>query len=297
VSVWELDALSVVAGDGRALEVVLGGPPDGIPLVFFHGTPGAAGPFDQLIEVGADRGARHIAYSRPGYSRSDRQEGRSVASCVADVVAIADALGYERFYCSGASGGGPHAIACAALIPDRVIGVAAIATPAPLHAEGLDWTAGMGKENIEEYGAAQAGGRRLQHYLERQAEAVNGASADELLRVWRDLFCEADRRALTGAFAEHTARQTERSLSAGIWGWFDDDVALVSDWGFELNPAATPLYIWHGGEDQFIPIAHGEWLAAHLHADAHLRPEHGHLSLSLSSYGEILDALLAGASA
>jgi len=295
VSVWQLEALSVSTDDHRTLEVQVAGPPDGVPLMFFHGTPGAAGPFDQLIAAGAERGVRHIAYSRPGYNGSDRHKGRSVASCVSDVVAIADALGYERFYCSGGSGGGPHSIACAALIPDRVIGVAAIATPAPVDAEGFDWTAGMGEENIAEYGAAQSGERELQEYLEREAQAVGGVSPDALLEAWNGLFCEADRRAVSGEYAEHTVRQIERSLAGGIWGWFDDDLALVSDWGFALDQVNAPLHIWHGGEDQFVPVSHGAWLAGHLPgATAQLRPGDGHLSITLGSYGEILDALLEG---
>ncbi|HUA05759.1 MAG TPA: alpha/beta hydrolase [Solirubrobacteraceae bacterium] len=293
MSVWQLEGLSVDAGEGRALEVVVGGPPDGVPLIFFHGTPGAAGPFDRLIQVGADRGVRHIAYSRPGYSRSDRHQGRSVASCAADVVAIADALGYDRFYCSGGSGGGPHSIACAALIPDRVIAVAAIATPAPVDAEDFDWAAGMGQENLEEFAAARAGERQLREYLEREAAAVNGATADDLLGVWRELFCESDRRVLSGAYAEHTLRQIGRSLASGIWGWLDDDLALVADWGFGLDEVAAPVHVWHGAEDQFVPVSHGEWLAGHLpKAKAELRPGAGHLSITLSSYGDILDALL-----
>jgi pimeloyl-ACP methyl ester carboxylesterase len=285
--------VSVTAGDGRALEVVLAGPAEGVPLIFFHGTPGAAGPFEQLVDAGAERGIRHVAYSRPGYSRSDRHPGRSVADCVADVVAIADALGYERFYCAGGSGGGPHSIACAALVPERVIAAAAIATPAPVDAEGLDWTVGMGDKNVEEYSMARLGGGAFQEYLEREAEAVNGASPAELLQVWRGLFCHADSLALSGRYAEHAVRQTGRSLAAGIWGWFDDDVAFVSDWGFELDAVSLPVYIWHGGQDQFIPIAHGEWLAQHVSgARARLRPASGHLSITLTTYGEILDALL-----
>jgi pimeloyl-ACP methyl ester carboxylesterase len=295
VPVQERTAVSIPTQDGRALDVVLAGPPEGVPLIFFHGTPGAAGPFQQLIDAGAERNVRHIAYSRPGYGGSDRHRGRSVADCVADVVAIADALGYARFYCSGGSGGGPHSIACAALIPERVIAAAAIATPAPVDAEGLDWMAGMGKENIEEYGVAQSGGHELQKYLEREAEAVNGASADELLQVWRELFCQADRLALSGAYAEHVVRQTERSLATGIWGWFDDDIALVSDWGFELDAVAVPVYIWHGEQDRFIPAAHGAWLTGHLPgARGRLRADEGHLSITLSAYGEILDALIEG---
>jgi pimeloyl-ACP methyl ester carboxylesterase len=295
VSVWELDALSVVADDGRTLEVVVGGPPDGVPLIFFHGTPGAAGPFDQLIRAGAERGVRHIAYSRPGYSRSDRQPGRSIASCAADVVSIADALGYDRFYCSGGSGGGPHSIACAALIPDRVIAVAAIATPAPFDAEDLDWTAGMGQENLEESAAASAGERQLQDYLEREAAAVNGVTEEDLLRAWDGLFCDADRRAVSGAYAQHFLRQIGRSLASGIWGWLDDDLALVADWGFELGQVAAPVSIWHGAKDQAVPLAHADWLARHLPgARAELRSGDGHLSITLGCYGEILDALLEG---
>lgn len=294
MAVEERTTVSISAADGRALEVVLAGPPDGAPLIFHHGTPGAAGPFAPLVEAGAERNVRHIAYSRPGYSGSDRHGGRSVASCVADVVAIADALGYDRFYSSGGSGGGPHSIACAALLPDRVIAAAVISTPAPTDADGLDWTAGMGEENIQEHLAARAGGPKLEDYLEREAKAVDGASAEELLRVWHDLFCPADRRAVSGVYAEHTMRQLGRSLASGIWGWFDDDVALASAWGFELDRVAAPLFIWHGTEDHFIPFSHGEWLGEHIPgAQVQLRPGDGHLSLTLSSYGDILDALLA----
>jgi pimeloyl-ACP methyl ester carboxylesterase len=161
--------------------------------------------------------------------------------------------------------------------------------------EDFDWTAGMGQENLEEYTAARTGERELADYLEREAAAVTGATADDLLRVWRELFCESDQRVLSGAYAEHTVRQIGRSLASGIWGWLDDDLALVADWGFELDQVAAPVYIWHGTEDQFVPVSHGDWLAGHLpDARAELRPGDGHLSITLRSYGEILDALLEG---
>jgi pimeloyl-ACP methyl ester carboxylesterase len=293
VSVWELDALSVTAADGRVLEVVLAGPPDGLPLFTHHGTPGAAEMFDPLVEVGAERGVRHIAYSRPGYGGSARQPGRSVVSCIPDVVAVADALGYERFYSLGSSGGGPHSIACAALLPDRVIAAASIASPAPVNAEGLDWTAGMGEENVLELAACRGGDEEFRAYLEGQAEAMVGASADEIVTALGDLVSDVDRRALSGALGEFIVRETGHALSGGVWGWFDDDRAILGDWGFDPREVSAPLSVWHGEQDRFVPIAHGEWLAEHVRADAHLRPDDGHLSLSLGSYGEILDTLLA----
>jgi pimeloyl-ACP methyl ester carboxylesterase len=272
---------------------VIAGPIDGVPLFSHHGTPGAADTFDPIVEAGAARNIKHVAYSRPGYGGSGRVPGRSVADCVTDVVAIADALGYDRFYSVGGSGGAPHSIACAALLSDRVISAAAIASPAPLDAEGLDWTAGMAKENIAEVAALQAGDRELQEYLESEARAMLGTSAEEVVTTLGDLVSEADRRALSGALGEFIVRQFDHSLASGVWGWFDDDRAILGDWGFDLTGIGAPLSLWHGRQDRFVPIAHGEWLAAHLNADAHLRPEHGHLSLSLGSYGEILDAMLA----
>lgn len=290
--VWELDALSVPV-DGRMLEVALAGPSDGVPLFVHHGTPGAAEMFDPLVERGAERGLRHITYSRPGYGGSGRHPARTVADCIRDVVAIADALGYDRFYSVGGSGGGPHSIACAALLPDRVIAAASIASPAPVAAEGLDWTAGMGEENVTELAASQASDDEFRVYLEGQAKSMVGTSAEQIVAVLGDVVSEVDRRALTGALAEFIVRETDHALATGVWGWFDDDRALLRDWGFDLADVRAPLSLWHGGQDRFVPIAHGEWLAAHVRADAHLLPEHGHLSLSLSSYGEILDILLA----
>ncbi len=289
---WKPEARSISAGNGRVLEVLIAGPSGGLPLFSFHGTPGAAATFDPLVDIGAERNLRHIVYSRPGYGGSGRLKGRSVADCAADVVAIADALGYERFYTVGGSGGAPHSIACAALLSDRVISAAAIASPAPVGADGLDWTAGMGKENVAELAAVQAGDRALEEFLEAEAGSMLGTSADEVVKVLGDLVSEVDRRALSGELGEFMVKELARSLSRGVWGWFDDDRAILGDWGFDLADVAAPLSLWHGGQDRFVPIAHGEWLAGHLQAEAHLRPDDGHLSLSLGSYGEIIDALL-----
>lgn len=292
MGIRQFDAISVPVGGARSLEVVLAGPPDGAPLFSHHGTPGAAEIFDPMVEVGAERNLRHIIYSRPGYGDSGRQPGRTVASCIEDVVAVADALGYERFYSVGSSGGGPHSIACATLLPERVIAAAAIASPAPVDAEGLDWTAGMGQENITELGKARGDDDAFRTYLEDEARSMLASSSEEVVAVLGDVVAEVDKRALSGALGEHLVRELAHSLAGGVWGWFDDDRTILGDWGFELGSDHAPLSVWHGGQDRFVPPAHGEWLARRLGAEAHLRPEHGHLSLTLSSYGEILDALL-----
>lgn len=295
MSVWDLEALSVKTHDGRVLEVVAAGPADGKPLFSHHGMPGAAEMLDPLVDIGAERSLRHITYSRPGYGASDRLEGRSVASCVTDVAAVADALGYDRFYSVGSSGGGPHSIACAALLPDRVISAAAIACPAPPDAHGLDWTAGMSKENLAEVDATRGSDDELEEYLREQVESLLGTTPESVVTALGDLVSETDRAALSGALGEFIVRELAHSLSTGVWGWFDDDRAMFGHggWGFDLSEVQVPLSLWHGEQDQFIPIAHGRWLAAHLRADTHLLADHGHMSLSLGSYGEILDTLLA----
>jgi pimeloyl-ACP methyl ester carboxylesterase len=278
--------------DGRSLEVIEAGPEDGVPILVHHGTPGAAALFGPSVEAGAERGFRHVAWSRPGYGESDRLPGRSIADCVPDVTAVADALGIERFHTLGGSGGGPHALACARLLPDRVISATTIASGAPADAPGLDWTAGMGRENLEEFAAARAGEQELRDLLEREAATLAAVTPEEIVGgLGDDLVSDADRSALAGPLGEHVARQLERALSSGIWGWFDDDMAFLAPWGFDLR-CEVPVTLWHGGRDRFVPVAHGEWLAANVDgAVAHVLPDHGHLSLTVNLYGEILDAL------
>ncbi len=287
------DRLQIDGPRGR-LDVGVAGPDDGHALIFHTGTPSGGRLFPPLIDLGIERGVRHVVYARPGYARSDRWAGRSVADCASDVAAIADALGIGRFLTAGGSGGGPHALACAALLPERVIAAATIAGVAPRHAEGLDWLEGMGQENHDELAAAEAGEAQLLAYLEPVAEEMVSATGAELYETLGELLSEVDRSALTGAFAEHFVAATRAGLEPGVYGWFDDDMALIGDWGFALEDISRPVTIWQGARDQMVPLAHGEWLAAHVPgATAQLLPDHGHLSLALGHYGQLLDDLLA----
>jgi pimeloyl-ACP methyl ester carboxylesterase len=280
--------------DGRSLDVFLAGPESGTPLLFHVGTPGAGLPFAPFVESLVERGLRYVSFSRPGYGSSTRREAREVVDVVADSAGVLDAIGAERCYVIGWSGGGPHALACAARLPDRVIATATIGGVAPYSAEGLDWTAGMGAENVEEFAAALAGADELIGFMERAAPVLRAVTPQEMADAFGDLIDDVDRESLTGAFSVWMADVVHEALRVGYWGWFDDDMAFTRPWGFELDEIRVPVFIWQGAHDRMVPLAHGEWLAAHIPAARpRLLPEHGHLSLAVDSIPRIVDELLA----
>ena len=284
---------SVVTADGRRLDVELAGPSDAEPLLFHVGTPSAGRLYPPLVELGAERGLRHITYSRPGYGRSDRRAQRTVADCVEDVEAVLGELGVDSFLTVGWSGGGPHALACAALLGGRTRAAATIAGVAPRHATGLDWLDGMGEENIAEFGAAEAGAHDLEEFLRAEREGILAAGGPEIHASLGELLSPVDRDAASGEFADYLAALFHGGLEDDIWGWFDDDRAFLADWGFSLGRIAAPVAIWQGSEDRFVPFAHGRWLAENVAgAQARLLDGEGHLSILLGAYGRLLDKLV-----
>ncbi|MFY9577686.1 MAG: alpha/beta fold hydrolase, partial [Gaiellaceae bacterium] len=201
-----------------------------------------------------------------------------VADAAADVRAIADALGIERLAVWGVSGGGPHALACAALLPDRVAGVASLGSVAPTDADGLDWFAGMGQTNLEEFAAAQQGHEALEEYFGPRAREP--VTAEGLLQGLRSLLTDVDAAALTGELGEYLAENMSGAVGQGVDGWRDDDLAFVKPWGFSVEEIRVPVQLWHGEQDHFVPFTHGEWLAARIpDVDARLHPEDGHMTL------------------
>jgi pimeloyl-ACP methyl ester carboxylesterase len=285
--------LAVRLDERRSLEAVVEGDPGGILLVFHHGSPGAAVPFAPFDRAAAERGIRLVTYSRPGFGESTRLQGRTIADCAADVAALADRLGAERFFTVGWSGGGPHAIACAALLSDRVLAAATIAGVAPYDARGLDWTAGMGEDNQIEYPLAARDPAELLDWMRPQIEAMANVAPREIVDVMRSLLSDVDQASLTGEFGEFMAKLFHRAFATGPWGWYDDDLAFVAPWGFDLRSITAPVSIWQGRHDLMVPFAHGEWLAANIPtARPQLRQEHGHVSIAVGSIGEIFDELL-----
>ena len=287
---------SVQVTGGRSVEVLVAGPADGLPLVFHTGTPTGLVDYAPLREAATSLGLRCVLYSRPGYGNSDPQPGRRVADAATDVAAILDQLGAASFVTAGWSGGGPHALACAALLPGRCLAVATIAGVAPYDAAGLDWLAGMADENIAEFSAAVSGEAALTSVLSAAAPGLASATADGMAKELGTLVTAPDLAALTGEFAEYSALTSVSAVATGIAGWRDDDLAFVSDWGFRIEDVAAPVAVWQGDQDAMVPLAHGQWLVAHLaDATAHLLTGEGHLSLVSNHLGSIFAGLAAQA--
>lgn len=287
------DFITVTMAEGRDLEVLVDGSPEQQQVLFFHsGTPSAATPYRALSQAAASRGLCLVTASRPGYGESDAAPGRSVADVAADVGSVLDHLDVGRFVTLGWSGGGPHALACAALLPERCAAAAVLAGVAPYPAAGLDWFAGMGQENVEEFGAALAGPEPLTTYLESARAAMREITGEQVGEAMGGLIAPVDKEALTGEFADFVAASFRRAMLRGIEGWRDDDLAFVKAWGFELDKILGPVAVWQGGQDRMVPYGHGKWLAEHVPgARVHLYDDEGHLSL-MQQVGRILDDLL-----
>ncbi len=281
----------IQVADGRRLDIRVTGPTDGLPLVFHHGTPGAATPLRALDRAAQARGLRLVTASRPGYGGSHRQPGRSVADVTNDIAAVLAEIGADRCLVAGWSGGGPHALACAARVP-QAAGVLVIAGVAPYGVAGLDWMAGMGADNVAEFSAALGGEDALRTFLAGVSEELKDVTGDEIASSMETLLPDVDKAALTGEFAEDMAASFREALRMGVSGWLDDDLAFTRPWGFGLDEISVPVMIWQGSADLMVPFAHGQWLAGQLpDASSHLEDGEGHVSIGLGALDRMLDEL------
>jgi pimeloyl-ACP methyl ester carboxylesterase len=282
----------ITLADGRDLEVEVTGP-DGAPvLLFHHGTPGASAQFGGMADEVHAHGHRLVTWSRAGYGASSRRPGRSVADEVDDARAVLDHVGAEDCVVAGWSGGGPHALACGALLADRVRGVLCIAGVAPYDADGLAFLDGMGEENHEEFGAALEGEEALRAYLEAARPELLEVTGDQISQQMATLLPPVDLESLSGTFGDFLAHEFRQAVSVGIDGWLDDDLAFTRPWGFELADITVPTYVWQGSEDLMVPFAHGRWLADRIPGvGAHLEQGEGHLSIGIGAMGRMLDEL------
>ena len=284
--------------DGRVLDVRLDGASDresGV-LLYHHGTPSSGRVSADVVRSAGSQGLQVLSWSRPGYATSTRQPGRSVADVASDAREVLDQLGIERAFTMGWSGGGPHALACAALLPDRILGVASLAGVAP-YQESLDtlnWMAGMGQDNIDEFGATLAGESVLAPALAAAREGLTGVTAEGIVAEMESLLPEVDREYLGAGFGDDLAASFREAVASSADGWVDDDLAFVRPWGFDLGAITVPVAIWQGSEDLMVPFSHGQWLASAMpSARAYLRQGDGHLSVVVGCIQQIVDDLLA----
>jgi pimeloyl-ACP methyl ester carboxylesterase len=279
--------------DGREIDVLTAGPDDGFPLVVHEGTPVGLALNNRLAAAAAARGLRVVLAARPGYEGSTARPGRRVADVAADVAEVVGVLGAGEFVSIGFSGGGPHSLACAALLPGRCLAAASVAGVGPYAADGLDFLAGMGPENVEEFSLAVRGADALTPFLEREAAALGDITGEQIVAALGGLISGADAAVLTGEFAADLAAGLRGAVRDGIAGWRDDDLAFVADWEFSLGALAGRAAIWQGDQDRMVPFAHGQWLAAHIPgARVHLEPSAGHLTMTVTAIDRILDDLL-----
>jgi pimeloyl-ACP methyl ester carboxylesterase len=273
---------TTTAPDGRTIGFAEWGDRDGTPVFSLHGTPGSR--LGRVPDEDALRaaGLHVITYDRAGYGVSDRHPGRTVVDNVADVAAIADAIGIERFYITGGSGGGPHSMAVAARVPDRVIAAEASVSPVPYDLDGFDFFAGMDPENIKEFSWALDGEQTLHRELTRIAAQIlqrveAGRSEDAL----GDFELDPSDRAVLGRddMKQMFAEMFRHAFVNGVWGWVDDDLAMLKPWGFDISEITVPITIRYGSKDVLVPAAHGDWLAAHVpNAKVFVAGDAGHLS-------------------
>ena len=280
--------------DGRTLLVERSGDLEGRPVFLLHGTPGIrVGPRPRPMVL-YQRGTQLISYDRPGYGGSDRHPGRTVADAVHDVTDIADAFGLGRFAVAGRSGGAPHALACAALSPDRVTRAAAMVSLAPKDAEGLDWYAGMAQSNITHFQTAFADPDRAAAGLIPRSAAIRKDPVRLLDDLRRELTDDDQRIVSDNGIRTMLLRNYHEALRTSPYGWIDDLLALCRPWGFDPAGIQIPVLLWHGADDVFSPASHSSWLAARIpRAMRVVVPDAAHFA-SIRALPEVLGWLVGG---
>jgi pimeloyl-ACP methyl ester carboxylesterase len=276
--------------DGRKIEIYATNTVSSKAVVLHHGTPSCALTWtDWLNDLESD-GISAIAYSRAGYSTSDRAPGRKVIDVQDDISQVLDHFGIDEFVSAGWSGGGPHALATA--FDPRCRGVVVLAGVGMYGVEDLDFLAGMGEDNEIEFGAAVDGLETLEAWMLENGEGLRNATSEGFRQPGNSLFSEPDFQILQGDFAEVMADASRQSAAVDFGGWVDDDIAFTLPWGFEVSDVNVPVHIWQGDQDLMVPAAHGAWLHKHLPmSELHFVPGEGHISIVVNHRIQIVHNL------
>ena len=286
--------LDVTLPDGRTLHVHDEGDPQGLPVVVHHGTPSCGRLYSAHVEDARERGIRLIGYDRPGYGGSSAQPGRSIGDAAADVAALLDVFGLNRFATWGHSGGGPHALACAAPLPDRCVAAATLASVGPYGVEGLDFLDGMGEANVRDFDALLAGPDALERVLLRDQAEMFSTGPEGLRQAMLTVLSPIDQAAFTPEVGEWIYAVMAEGAAERIEGFRDDNLAAVRPWGFDPVDIRVPVLLLQGVEDLMVPPAHGRWLAAQIPGvEAEIRDTEGHITLLIERISDVHEWLRA----
>jgi pimeloyl-ACP methyl ester carboxylesterase len=289
-----MSELDVTLADGRTLHVYDEGDPQGVAVVAHHGTPSSGRLHSSHIDDAGARRIRLIGYDRAGYGASSARPGRSIGDVAADVAELLDALGVDRFATWGHSGGGPHALACAALLPERCVAVATLASVAPYGVEGLDWLEGMGEANVQDFEAVLAGPEALEPVVLRDQAEMFSAGPDGLRQSMLTILSPVDQAAFTADVAEWIYAVMAEGSAKRIEGFRDDNLACVAPWGFDPADIGVPVLLLQGVQDLMVPPSHGRWLAARIPGvEAEISDAEGHITLLTGRIPEVHEWLLA----
>jgi pimeloyl-ACP methyl ester carboxylesterase len=233
-----------------------------------------------------------ITTSRAGYGKSSRREGRDVASVVEDSRLALDSLGRSDYVVVGWSGGGPHALACAALDAPRCLAAFSLAGVVPANLD-FDWTEGMGQQNIDEFALAKEGGPEYEALMVTYGDVLADATKDNIVEIFGALLSEPDKAVFESeAVREDFAESMRQGFEFGWRGFYDDDQAMLKEWGFNPTTITVPVDVWFGDQDLMVPPTHGEWLAKNLPtARKHFFAGDGHVSVVVNHLDELARAI------
>jgi pimeloyl-ACP methyl ester carboxylesterase len=278
------------------VEYLVEGPEDARDLLIFHvGTPSAAVRYDGLVRAAGARGMRVASYSRCGYGASPRREGRSIADEAAITAALADRLGFERFLTAGWSGGGPSALACAALLGDRVKACLALASLAPRAEAGAAWEAWHTPEQRQEWDDLAGDPTPIIPEFQATVPQFARMTGHRLSAIAGPPDARAIAQDHAGNVEPALVRSMRRAVSRGYFGFLDDNLAQARDWGFRVAEIRVPVVVRHGELDRLVDVRQGRWLAATIQgARGRFLPDAGHGSIALP-WSEVVDDLVSAA--